>query len=153
MAIPHVLAHEHKDNVAVVVVEGVTKGMKLLGVVTAEKRVLVLLYRGCIAYEVQLAAELAHATHAIETSSPRGEDVALGNGMRARADVALEEADASRYDAVLVPGGDPAELVETGAATPLDQVLTSLLNTLGIGLGQADSWVSGVRCGGAVLIQ
>jgi (2R)-sulfolactate sulfo-lyase subunit alpha len=36
MAIPHVLAHEHKDNVAVVVVEGVTKGMKLLGVVTAD---------------------------------------------------------------------------------------------------------------------
>lgn len=43
--------------------------------------------------------------------------------------------------------------VVAGAATPLDQVLTSLLNTLGIGLGQADSWVSGVRCGGAVLIQ
>ena len=36
MAIPHVLAHEHKDNVAVVVVEGVTKGMKLHGVVTAD---------------------------------------------------------------------------------------------------------------------
>lgn len=43
--------------------------------------------------------------------------------------------------------------VIAGAAAPLDQVLTSLLNTLGIGLGQADSWVSGVRCGGAVLIQ
>ncbi|MCP4562469.1 MAG: hypothetical protein GY873_38790 [Bosea sp.] len=43
--------------------------------------------------------------------------------------------------------------VIAGAATPLDQVLTSLLNTLGIGLGQADSWVSGVRCGSAVLIQ
>ncbi|MFC5420299.1 pilus assembly protein TadG-related protein [Bosea eneae] len=43
--------------------------------------------------------------------------------------------------------------VVAGAAAPLDQVLTSLLNTLGIGLGQADSWVSGVRCGGAVLIQ
>lgn len=42
--------------------------------------------------------------------------------------------------------------VIAGAAAPLDQVLTSLLNTLGIGLGQADSWVSGVRCGGAVLI-
>ena len=36
MAIPHVLAHEHKDNVAVVVVEGVTKGTKMLGVVTAD---------------------------------------------------------------------------------------------------------------------
>lgn len=53
-----------------------------------------------------------------------------------------------------IPGLDGAVAgVIAGAATPLDQVLTSLLNTLGIGLGQADSWVSGVRCGGAVLIQ
>jgi uncharacterized membrane protein len=53
-----------------------------------------------------------------------------------------------------IPGLDGAVSgAIAGAATPLDQVLTSLLNTLGIGLGQADSWVSGVRCGGAVLIQ
>lgn len=53
-----------------------------------------------------------------------------------------------------VPGLDGAVSgVIAGAAAPLDQVLTSLLNTLGVGLGQADSWVSGVRCGGAVLIQ
>jgi uncharacterized membrane protein len=53
-----------------------------------------------------------------------------------------------------IPGLDGAVTgVIAGAAAPLDQVLTSLLNTLGIGLGQADSWVSGVRCGGAVLIQ
>ncbi|CAD5296446.1 Uncharacterized membrane protein [Bosea sp. 62] len=53
-----------------------------------------------------------------------------------------------------IPGLDGAVSgVIAGAAAPLDQVLTSLLNTLGIGLGQADSWVSGVRCGGAVLIQ
>lgn len=52
-----------------------------------------------------------------------------------------------------IPGLDGAVSgVIAGAAAPLDQVLTSLLNTLGIGLGQADSWVSGVRCGGAVLI-
>ncbi len=43
--------------------------------------------------------------------------------------------------------------VIAGAATPLDQVLSTLLGALGIGLGQADSWVSGVRCGGAALIQ
>ena len=39
------------------------------------------------------------------------------------------------------------------AATPLDQILNSVLGTLGIGLGQADSWVTGVRCGGAVLVR
>ena len=34
------------------------------------------------------------------------------------------------------------------AATPLDQIPNGVLGTLGIGPGQADSWVSGVRCGG-----
>lgn len=36
MAVPHLLVHEHKDNVGVVVVEGLTAGTKMLGVVTAD---------------------------------------------------------------------------------------------------------------------
>jgi uncharacterized membrane protein len=36
--------------------------------------------------------------------------------------------------------------------SPIDQVLASLLSTLGIGLGQVDVWVLGVRCDGAVLV-
>lgn len=39
------------------------------------------------------------------------------------------------------------------AVTPLDQLLNGVLGTLGIGLGQADTWVTGVRCGGAVLVK
>ncbi len=38
------------------------------------------------------------------------------------------------------------------ATSPIDQLLTSLLQTLGVGLGQADTWVSGVSCGSAVLV-
>lgn len=52
-----------------------------------------------------------------------------------------------------LPGlGDLVKGVVAGAATPIDQLLGSALGTLGIGLGQADSWVSGVRCGGSVLV-
>jgi (2R)-sulfolactate sulfo-lyase subunit alpha len=36
MSIPHCLVHEHADNVAVVVVEGLTAGTRMLGVVTAD---------------------------------------------------------------------------------------------------------------------
>ena len=36
--------------------------------------------------------------------------------------------------------------------SPIDQVLASLLSTLGIGLGQVDVWVLGIRCDGAVLV-
>ncbi len=53
-----------------------------------------------------------------------------------------------------VPGLGPAVSgVIAGAATPLDRVLNAILGTLGLGLGQADSWVTGVRCGGAVLVR
>jgi (2R)-sulfolactate sulfo-lyase subunit alpha len=36
MAVPHLLVHNHKDNIGVVVVEGLTAGTKMLGVVTAD---------------------------------------------------------------------------------------------------------------------
>lgn len=54
--------------------------------------------------------------------------------------------------------GLPSNLTQTVgqalalAVSPLDQTLSGILQTLGVGLGQADSWVSGVRCGGAVLV-
>lgn len=51
--------------------------------------------------------------------------------------------------------GGLSSLVSTtlSAATPaIDQVLTSVLQTLGIGLGQADVWMLGIRCDGAVLV-
>lgn len=38
------------------------------------------------------------------------------------------------------------------AAAPLDQLLGRVLGMLGISLGQADVWVTGLRCDGAVLV-
>lgn len=54
--------------------------------------------------------------------------------------------------------GLPSNLTQTVAQTltsaiaPIDQTLSQILQTLGVGLGQADTWVSGVHCGGAVLV-
>ncbi|WP_425987919.1 TadG family pilus assembly protein [Afipia sp. DC4300-2b1] len=39
-----------------------------------------------------------------------------------------------------------------GATASIDTLLNSVLQTLGVGLGQADVWVTGVRCDGAVLV-
>ena len=36
MSVPHILVHEHEDNVGVVVVEGLKAGTDMLGVVTAD---------------------------------------------------------------------------------------------------------------------
>jgi uncharacterized membrane protein len=53
-----------------------------------------------------------------------------------------------------VPGLGPAVTGIIGGATAsIDQVLASVLATLGIGIGQADVGVSGFRCDGAVLVK
>jgi len=36
MTIPHLLVHDHQDNVGVIVVEGLKSGTKMLGVITAD---------------------------------------------------------------------------------------------------------------------
>ena len=51
--------------------------------------------------------------------------------------------------------GGLSSLVSTtlSTATPaIDQVLNIVLQTLGVGLGQADVWMFGIRCDGAVLV-
>ena len=40
----------------------------------------------------------------------------------------------------------------SSALSPIDQLLARTLTALGVGVGQADVWVSGVRCDGAVLV-
>jgi uncharacterized membrane protein len=52
-----------------------------------------------------------------------------------------------------IPGlGSTVTGIIGGATSSVDQVLASVLATLGVGIGQADVWVSGVRCDGAVLV-
>ncbi|WP_050627154.1 pilus assembly protein TadG-related protein [Bradyrhizobium viridifuturi] len=52
-----------------------------------------------------------------------------------------------------IPGlGALVMSILSAVTSPIDQVLASLLSTLGIGLGQVDVWVLGIRCDGAVLV-
>ena len=52
-----------------------------------------------------------------------------------------------------VPGlGSTVTGIISGATSSIDQVLASVLAMLGVGVGQADVWVSGIRCDGAVLV-
>jgi uncharacterized membrane protein len=52
-----------------------------------------------------------------------------------------------------IPGiGQTVATILSGATTSVDQLLASVLATLGVGIGQADVWVTGVRCDGAVLV-
>ncbi|WP_409725698.1 hypothetical protein [Pseudorhodoplanes sp.] len=47
--------------------------------------------------------------------------------------------------------GAVAAVLKNGVS-PIDRLLSGVLDTLGIGLGQADVWVLGQRCDGAVLV-
>lgn len=52
-----------------------------------------------------------------------------------------------------LPGVGPlVTSIISGATGSIDQVLASVLATLGVGIGQADVWVSGLSCSGAVLV-
>ncbi|WP_139864742.1 pilus assembly protein TadG-related protein [Bradyrhizobium ivorense] len=52
-----------------------------------------------------------------------------------------------------IPGlGGLVTGILNGVTGPIDQVLASLLATLGVGLGQVDVTVMGIRCDGAVLV-
>ena len=52
-----------------------------------------------------------------------------------------------------IPGlGGTVTGIIGGATASVDQVLASVLATLGVGIGQADVWVTGIRCDGAVLV-
>jgi uncharacterized membrane protein len=52
-----------------------------------------------------------------------------------------------------IPGlGSTVSNVLSGATGSVDQLLAAVLATFGVGIGQADVWVTGVRCDGAVLV-
>ncbi len=52
-----------------------------------------------------------------------------------------------------IPGIAPlVTSIISGATSSIDTLLASVLQSLGVGLGQADVWVTGVRCDGAVLV-
>ncbi|WOH76378.1 pilus assembly protein TadG-related protein [Bradyrhizobium sp. NDS-1] len=55
--------------------------------------------------------------------------------------------------ALPLPGvGSTVANILSGATSSIDQILAGTLAALGVGIGQADVWVSGVRCDGAVLV-
>jgi uncharacterized membrane protein len=52
-----------------------------------------------------------------------------------------------------IPGlGGLVTSIINGATSSIDQLLAATLASLGVGIGQADVWVSGIRCDGAVLV-
>ena len=48
--------------------------------------------------------------------------------------------------------GPGVSALVAGAAPSIDALVGTVLASLGIGVGQADVWLTGIRCDGAVLV-
>jgi putative intracellular protease/amidase len=71
-------------------------------------------------FEVMLCAELLSKGLPVDVATPQGEDLVSTTGITYRADRAFAALKVSDYACILVPGGDPYEILEN---THVDRVL------------------------------
>lgn len=103
-------------------------------------RTLTLLYPGCIPFEVMLAAELVGEHWPVTVATPNGRDVRAANGMTYKAETSWKAAGGADYGCVLIPGGDPYDVLEH---PHLESLLTAAHS--------AGAWL-GAICAGPLLL-
>ena len=82
--------------------------------------IIIVLYPGCISFEVALASELLAAKYKLITVSPDGQDVSMNSGLPIKVNKSFEEINLKNCKAILMPGGDPASLIEN---SEIDRIL------------------------------
>lgn len=81
---------------------------KLSGRLPLKKQTIVIvLYPGCISFEVSLAAELLSPKYEILNATPDGRDLSDGSGLPLRAQLSYSQISLENCRALLVPGGNP----------------------------------------------
>lgn len=85
------------------------------------KKTLLILYPGCIAYEVALAIEVLNEHFPVEVATPDGAPHAASSGLVIAADLSIGEAVPEAYRVVLIPGGDPESVLEDAGLSTLLQ--------------------------------
>lgn len=85
----------------------------------ASRRVIVVAYPGCILYEVMLAIELVGEHTRVVIVSPDGQEVMLRSGVVVSPEFSFAAAPRANVVGVLIPGGDPGELVGNSAVSAL----------------------------------
>lgn len=86
-----------------------------------KESVVILLYPGCISFEVALAAELLSKKYEILNATPDGQDLpASATGLSLKTHLKYSEINLENCKAILVPGGDPKALINNNE---VDQIL------------------------------
>lgn len=84
--------------------------------------IVIILYPGCITFEVALAAELLGRNFNIVIATPDGKDIADASGLPFRTQLSYSQVSLENCRGVLVPGGDPGSLVKN---VEIDRLLQS----------------------------
>lgn len=72
---------------------------------------LLMLYPGCISFETMLAVQLLGRKLELKTATPGGETHVDESGMKICADFSYKDALEHKFHTILVPGGDPEEIM------------------------------------------
>jgi putative intracellular protease/amidase/catechol 2,3-dioxygenase-like lactoylglutathione lyase family enzyme len=88
-----------------------------------KKSVYILMYPECIEFEVMLAAELCNRTHNVRVVTPDGKGHRGFSGIKIEADCALPGIILEGCAGILIPGGDPYDLIEGEIAPQIKKLL------------------------------
>lgn len=88
-----------------------------------KKQIIVLMYPGCIELEVMLAAKLCNQVHQVRVATISGDGHRGSNGFSYNADYSVSEVDLNNCAGLLIPGGDPYDLIEGDHASKINQLL------------------------------
>ncbi|MFA6238124.1 MAG: DJ-1/PfpI family protein [Bacteriovorax sp.] len=100
----------------------------------------IILYPGCIFFEIALAAELLATKYKISYVTPNGEDHIASNGARIKALCAYDKINLENCKGLLIPGGDPRSIVDN---TVIDEVIRSA--------HESGLWLAAICAGPSVL--
>jgi putative intracellular protease/amidase len=99
-----------------------------------QRHLYILLYPDCIEFEVMLAAELCNKKFPVRVVTPSGQGHRGSNGIKVEADCSIGEVDLGRCAGILIPGGDPYDLIEGESANAAGRLLISA-SEMGIPIG------------------
>lgn len=86
-----------------------------------KKKILVLLYKDFVMFEISLATFILSDDFELHTASPDVGIIKEWSGLAALAEFALDEIDPADYEALIIPGGKFEKLLEKTAVTALIQ--------------------------------
>lgn len=106
----------------------------------SHNKALVIFYPGCIEFEIMLACELTSKSLPVEVATPDGAPHQSATGMIYNAHTSYGNVQINRYRSVLIPGGDPYDVLEN---EEIDQLLRT---------AESSELLLGAICAGPLLL-